>query len=71
MSTDRTPGKGMRRILSLAAFVAGALVLLTMPLAMLYFAVGNQQDAHLPGTLVIVSAAAGMGLVGIGAVLRD
>jgi len=71
MSTDRTPGSATRRILSMAAIILGALLLLVMPLTLIFLAVTSKEDAQLPGTLVIVSATGGMMLLAIGAVLRD
>jgi hypothetical protein len=60
-----------RRLLALVAMVVGALLLLLMPAALLYFAVTDAQDAHLPGTLVIVSATGGMALLALGALIRE
>lgn len=59
------------RTAALGLMALGAILLLVMPLTLLYFAVANVPNPHLPGTLVIVTATGGMGLLGIGAVLRS
>jgi hypothetical protein len=49
----------------------GALLLLAMPLILVLFALTGTRDAHIPGTLVILSASGGMALIVAGAVIRD
>jgi hypothetical protein len=67
----RTPPNSTRRMLSLISMVAGALLLLLMPLAYFVTALGDSTNVNLPGTLLIVSATAGMALLGLGAALRE
>ena len=71
MASDRTSGSSTRGILSLVAIALGILMLLVMPATLLYFAVTNTPDAHIPGTLVILTSTGGMALIIIGAALRD
>ncbi len=69
-------------MLSLAAMVLGALLLILVPVLLVGLAFAHieatpalgmlvQQSYHLSGTLVIGSAAGGMALLIIGATLRD
>lgn len=71
MAANRTPVNSTRRLLALAAIVLGALLLLVMPATLFFFAVSGTKDAHLPGTLVIVSATGGMALLALGALIRE
>lgn len=71
LSTDRLPANSTRRLLALAAMVVGVSLLLLMPAALVLFAVTDTKDAHLPGTLVIVSATGGMALLALGALIRE
>ncbi|MFL5731633.1 MAG: hypothetical protein ACJ78Q_00410 [Chloroflexia bacterium] len=71
MSSDRAPGGSTRRILSMAAIVVGALLLLVMPGILLFYAVTGNKNAELPGTIVILTATGGIGLIIIGAALRE
>jgi len=48
----------------------GGLLLLVIPVLLLFFAVSNEENAQLNGTLVILSATGGMALVALGALLR-
>ena len=65
------PSNSGRNTLSLLVMAAGALLLLLVPLLLLVMALAQTKDFQLPGTLVILSAAGGMILVLVGAVLRD
>jgi len=67
----RTPPNTTRRMLSLISLVAGALLLLLMPLAYFVTALGDSTSVDFPGTLLIVTATAGMALLGLGAALRE
>jgi hypothetical protein len=71
LATGRSRRSSTRRMLSLAAFVAGALLLLLVPVTLLVLAFAHAHDTQLPGTLVILSAAGGMAFIVIGAALRD
>lgn len=63
--------RSSRRKLSLALMLIGALLMLSMPAAFVVLAFANATDTVIPGTLLILSATAGMGLVGLGAALYD
>ncbi len=63
--------RSSRRKLSLALMLVGALLMLSMPAAFVVLAFAGATDSVIPGTLLILSATAGMGLVGLGAVLYD
>lgn len=71
MSIDRTPTGSPRRLISLVLVVLGALLLLFMPVWLLFLAVTNTPNPHIPGTLVILTATGGMALVAIGALVRE
>jgi hypothetical protein len=71
LAARRLPSNSNRNTLGLAVMVAGALILSVVPLLLLVLALGGTETFQLPGTLVILSAAGGMALVLIGAVLRD
>jgi hypothetical protein len=60
-----------RRTASVAVMVVGAILLLIVPLLLVALAFGGTRRADLPGTLVILSATAGMALIAVGAALRD
>ncbi len=64
-------GRSARRVLSIVVIVLGALLLLSLPVVLVVLAFVREQNARLPGTLVIISAAGGMALVVIGAALRE
>ncbi|MEO6457600.1 MAG: hypothetical protein ABIO92_04920 [Chloroflexia bacterium] len=65
------PHSSSRRKLSLALMLIGALLMLSMPAAFVVLAFARATDTVIPGTLLILSATAGMGLVGLGAALYD
>ncbi len=49
----------------------GALLMLSVPASIVVLAFAGATDSVIPGTLLILSAVAGMGLVGVGAALYD
>jgi hypothetical protein len=49
----------------------GALLLLSIPGVIVVLAFARATDAAIPGTWLILSATAGMALVGVGAALYD
>ena len=51
--------------------LVGALLMLSVPAAIVVLAFARATDSVIPGTLLILSAVAGMGLVGVGAALYD
>jgi hypothetical protein len=55
---------------SLVCIALGVVLLAIMPMVLLFFAVTNTQNPHIPGTLVILSSAGGMALILIGAAMR-
>ncbi len=63
--------RSSRRKLSQALMLIGALLMLSMPAAFVVLAFAGATDTVIPGTLLILSATAGMGLVGLGAALYD
>ena len=71
MITDDTSGRSSRRMASNIAMLVGALLLMVMPAVLFFYSIGGTTQAHLPGTLVILSSVGGMALVVIGAALRD
>ena len=71
MSTGRTPNSSTLRMLSWLIIGAGVLLLLIMPATLLFFAVSGTQNAHIPGTLVLITSAGGMALLVIGIALRE
>ncbi|HUP27208.1 MAG TPA: hypothetical protein VM409_02150 [Chloroflexia bacterium] len=67
----RAPGRSNRRRLAVSVIVAGALLMLSVPALFVALAISGATDTSIPGTFLILSATAGMALVGIGAVLYD
>jgi ABC-type nickel/cobalt efflux system permease component RcnA len=63
--------RSSRQNLSRALMLLGALLMLSVPAAFVVLAFARATDAAIPGTLLILSATAGMALVGVGAVLYD
>jgi hypothetical protein len=49
----------------------GALLMLSVPVAFVFLALTRATGTVIPGTLLILSAVAGMGLIGVGAALYD
>jgi len=60
-----------RRTLSLGLMIAGAVLLAAVPLMLVFLSFAGTRTLDLPGTIVILSATAGMALVVAGAALRD
>ena len=60
-----------RAMLAIAAMVLGALLLAAIPLYLIFLAVTGPESASLPGTWVIITSVLGMGLVAVGAALRE
>ena len=58
-------------MLSLGIIALGVLLLLSVPVLLLVLAFAQVKDASPPGTLVILSATAGMALIAVGVALRD
>ena len=57
-------------MVSTVLIVLGVVLLAIMPSVLLFFAITGTKNAHIQGTLVILSSAGGMALIGIGAALR-
>ena len=70
MATDSGRGRSTRRTLSTVLIALGILLLAIMPTMLLIFAISGTENAHIQGTLVILSSAGGMALIAIGAALR-
>lgn len=70
MTARRTSSGSSRNTLSLALIVAGALLLVLVPLLLVFLAITGARDVDLPGTLVILSVVGGMALVIFGAAVR-
>ena len=51
--------------------ILGTLLMLSVPGAIVVLAFARATNTAIPGTLLILSAVAGMGLVGVGAALYD
>ena len=51
--------------------LVGALLMLSVPGVIVVLAFARATDTAIPGTWLILSAVAGMGLVGVGAALYD
>jgi hypothetical protein len=66
-----TDNRSSRRKLSRALMLLGALLLLSIPGVIVVLAFARATDAAIPGTWLILSATAGMALVGVGAALYD
>jgi hypothetical protein len=60
-----------RAILAIAAMVFGALLLAAIPLYLIFMALTGPESVDLPGTWVILTSVLGMGLVAVGAALRE
>ena len=60
-----------RAMLAIAAIVLGAVLLAAIPLYLVFLAVTGPEQASVPGTWVIISSVLGMGLVAVGAALRE
>ena len=63
--------RSSRRRFSMALMFAGAFLMLSVPAAFVVLAFAGATGTSIPGTLLILSATAGMGLVGLGAALYD
>ena len=63
--------RASRRNVAKALMLLGALLMLSVPAAFVVLAFTRATGTVIPGTLLILSAVAGMGLVGIGAALYD
>lgn len=60
-----------RALLAIAAMVLGALLLAAIPLYLVFMALTGPESVDLPGTWVILTSVLGMGLVAVGAALRE
>jgi hypothetical protein len=60
-----------RALLALAAIVLGAVLLAAIPAYMVILALSGPGSASVPGTWVIITSVLGMGLVAVGAALRE
>ena len=60
-----------RAMLAIAALVLGALLLAAIPLFLVFMALTGPESVDLPGTWVILTSVLGMGLVAVGAALRE
>ena len=60
-----------RAMLAIAALVLGALLLAAIPLYLVFMALTGPESVDLPGTWVILTSVLGLGLVAVGAALRE
>lgn len=71
MTARPTPSGSSRNTLSLVLILAGALLLVLVPLLFVFLSFAGDRNVHVPGTLIILSVVSGMALVVLGAAVRS